>query len=262
MLRTQQSGETMAASCGGLEHTGTKFMTRNASDFFNLDRALSSDSPGAVLKTASGRLGDTDQFAQFDTRKTLSLPILPQKFMRSGHSDTYGIDSKPIVSIPIVSDCSLGLNYHSRMANKKKTPPAWGGRLTDHLRENGLSVANLAKKMVNQKTGLERTPAALRHWMNGHRQVNVQEFIELCLHAGADPAYILFGRPLMIEDVDSKVGDLLNALKSYEKLAPSTALRVTEKAPRANRPKSTARAATQLGKRGHAKVPATKAQKS
>lgn len=102
------------------------------------------------------------------------------------------------------------------MSKRKITAPAWGVRLRDHLTENGETLANLAKKMRNPKTGDERVDVTLRSWVNGNRQINLSEFIELCLQARADPAFILFGRPLMREDVNDHLNALVHSLGSAD----------------------------------------------
>lgn len=145
-------------------------------------------------------------------------PVFPQKLVRFEHNDTYGIDQTAPKSIPIVSDGTNGRDYHAAMAPHKRAKPAWAGRLRDHLEENGQTLANLAQKIHNPKTGDERAEVTLRSWLNGNRQINLTEFLELCLQAAADPAYILFGRPLMREDVT----DQLNALvKTFGAADPS-----------------------------------------
>lgn len=94
--------------------------------------------------------------------------------------------------------------------------PAWGVRLRDHLTENGETLANLAKKMRNPKTGDERVDVTLRSWLNGNREINLSEFLELCIQAGADPAFILFARPLMREDVNDHLNALVHSLGSAD----------------------------------------------
>lgn len=123
--------------------------------------------------------------------------------------------------------------------------PAWGVRLRDHLTENGETLANLAKKMHNPKTGDERVDVTLRSWLNGNRQINLSEFLELCIQAGADPAFILFGRPLMREDVNDHLNALVHSLGSADPSAHDAYRKQVQqaKAPSKGKPRSATKAA-------------------
>lgn len=129
------------------------------------------------------------------------------------------------------------------MAKKKVVKPVWGGRLREHLKNNGETLANLAKKMRNPETGDERVDVTLRSWLNGNRKINLSEFLELCIQAGADPAFILFGRPLMREDVNDHLNALVHSLGSADPTAHDAYRKQAKeaKAPTKSKPRSTAK---------------------
>lgn len=68
---------------------------------------------------------------------------------------------------------------------KRSTPLGWGPRFRRKAREKHLNLAELAERM-----GLSE--AALRHWTNGTREINLTDFLTLCDKADLDPAVILF----------------------------------------------------------------------
>jgi len=58
--------------------------------------------------------------------------------------------------------------------------------------------------------------STLRSWTNGNRQVNLADFMTLCVKAGADPALILFGRPLMRPELQKRVEALAQTMMEPE----------------------------------------------
>lgn len=87
----------------------------------------------------------------------------------------------------------------------------WGRRLRVHLKENGENLAKLAERMVDDD-GKQMAESSLRSWTNGTRKVNLEDFFELCTQAKADPVQILFGRPLMGDQLKSQIGALASSI--------------------------------------------------
>lgn len=78
----------------------------------------------------------------------------------------------------------------------------WGKRFREHAYDNGHSLESLADT-------LERSAASLRHWTNGHREINLSEFFKLCEAAGVDPALVLFGAAPMNEETRKRIGNAI-----------------------------------------------------
>ena len=117
----------------------------------------------------------------------------------------------------------------------------WPARLKRHLKDSGQTLANLAGKVIDPKTKRPRSEAALRHWMNGTRLVNLNEFIELCRQARADPAFILFGRQLVDKDVAENLDALVKSLVGSD--MPTRVINERASATKqGRRPKATAKA--------------------
>ena len=87
------------------------------------------------------------------------------------------------------------------MANNVEAWKFWGRRLRNHLRESDSNLAELAEKM-------DKVESTLRSWTNGTRQINLSDFFEACQKAGADPAVMLFGHPIMSESLKKQLGNL------------------------------------------------------
>lgn len=104
-------------------------------------------------------------------------------------------------SIPHVSDYTSRRSYDRQMPATNDSWKAWGKRLRVHLKESDSSLAKLAEKM-------DLSEPTLRSWTNGNREINLSDFFLACRHAKADPAQILFGQPLMSDDVKKKIGAL------------------------------------------------------
>lgn len=77
----------------------------------------------------------------------------------------------------------------------------WGRRLKTHLKEKGENLASLAEKMTLSE-------ATLRSWTNGTRRINLVDFMNACRLAKADPAQILFGKPVLSDDLKKQLGEL------------------------------------------------------
>lgn len=80
------------------------------------------------------------------------------------------------------------LNYHPQMGRKgtKVSPPFWAARFDAMRKDNGVDIEKLSGL-------LGKTPAGVRHWLNGHRQITLQQFLDLCGYARVDPVNVLFG---------------------------------------------------------------------
>lgn len=208
---TLNEGEKKAASCRNLEHFGAELLPWNAQGLLNLHRALGRDRSVPVFETPCRGLRNAQQFAHSFARKAPLLPVFAQKFVRFTHSDTYGIEVSCRKSIPIVSDWPAACRYHLHMKPHDDLWKSWPYRLKVHLKKNDLNLAKLAEKMLDDE-GKALAESTLRSWTNGHRSVNLSDFFELCFQAGADPVQILFGRPLMSDDVKNRIGALAHTV--------------------------------------------------
>lgn len=89
----------------------------------------------------------------------------------------------------------------------------WPTRFKSHLREFKQKHADISKK-------LEISEGALRHWLNGTRKINLEDFFRLCDAANADPVLILFGpMPSMTEDMKRRLGDAVVKVIESDTLA-------------------------------------------
>lgn len=89
-------------------------------------------------------------------------------------------------SILHVSDSGSRTAYAFEMARERdRTTNKWGTRFRQAAFRKGWTLAKLAEK-------LEMSESGLRSWTNGHRQINLSEYINLCDTAELDPAVILF----------------------------------------------------------------------
>lgn len=71
---------------------------------------------------------------------------------------------------------------------------SWGRRFKNAIRENGGSVVKCAE-------ALEMSESGVRHWLNGTREINLNDFFRLCAAGGVDPCLVLFGAPLMNQEL-------------------------------------------------------------
>lgn len=123
------------------------------------------------------------------------------------------------MSIPLVSYCGASNHYHSAM-NKDLHPwHGWGERLKTHLEQRDENLAKLSEKMTN-RDGDPMAESTLRSWTNGTRKINLVDFIRLCSAAQADPALILFGRPLVPKGAADHLSALVTSLRAAEPLIP------------------------------------------
>ena len=136
--------------------------------------------------------------------------VFPQKSMRFRHNDTYGIAPKSQKSIPDVSNRLRHLGYDWAMEKRDDSWKSWGLRLRNHLKEHKSSLAKLADKMLDED-GEPIAESTLRSWTNGNRKINLEDFFHACKEAGANPAVILFGRPIMSDAMRKEIGDLVVA---------------------------------------------------
>lgn len=97
----------------------------------------------------------------------------------------------------------------------------WGRRLRVHLSERGENLGKLAERMIDPDSGRVRAESTLRSWTNRNREINLSEFFELCKQAKADPAQILFGQPIMSEEVRKQIGALASSVTEADSAANS-----------------------------------------
>lgn len=86
------------------------------------------------------------------------------------------------LSIPIASDAPGHGVYPSPVP--KKTVMGWGPRFRYAIKSRGLTVADVAEK-------IGRAESSVRSWLNGNREINLSEFVELCASARLEPAAVL-----------------------------------------------------------------------
>lgn len=55
---------------------------------------------------------------------------------------------------------------------------------------------------------MELTEGALRHWENGNRNINLEDFFKLCEIAEVDPCQILFGAPMLSPELRESLNEL------------------------------------------------------
>jgi transcriptional regulator with XRE-family HTH domain len=63
----------------------------------------------------------------------------------------------------------------------------WRERFREHLRGKEVTQEQVAER-------LDITQGAVAHWLSGRREINLSDFIRLCVAADADPKFILFGQ--------------------------------------------------------------------
>lgn len=127
----------------------------------------------------------------------MSLAVGPDPFVRL--HDTYSIGLHARKSILQVSDIRKRAPYHVWMT--KKAWESWGRRFKEMAKDNGHTLASLAET-------LELTEAALRHWTNGTREINLSDFFALCEAAKVDPSQALFGAITMDPETQRQLGEI------------------------------------------------------
>jgi transcriptional regulator with XRE-family HTH domain len=106
----------------------------------------------------------------------------------------------PPLSIHIASDAHARRVYPRLMP--KRTVLGWGPRFRYALKAKGLTVADVAEK-------IGRAESSVRSWLNGNREINLSEFIELCASARLEPAAVLSD--------DSEGHDFINIALAWRK---------------------------------------------
>lgn len=153
---------------------------------FDFYGALGRDLPSAVLHAAQCGLGDAELFRESLTRKAAFQAKSAENSVRLSHSDTYRIGYQRRLQYPMYRTRTGVETYDDRMNKKpeKSELPAWGAALRDHVRTVRGSWTKIAGVMG-------RSEAAIRHWCNGTREINLSEYLQLCAVAGADPGTLL-----------------------------------------------------------------------
>jgi transcriptional regulator with XRE-family HTH domain len=93
--------------------------------------------------------------------------------------------------------------YAGRVKNHYKTPLNWGAKFRQAIKLKHLNLAKVAEKLSVHE-------ATVRSWTNGHRDINLSDFLKLCTAAKVDPWPILFA------DVDEKALALLEAWRQAD----------------------------------------------
>ena len=96
------------------------------------------------------------------------------------------------------SERGLRKPYIGSVKNHYKTPLNWGVRFRQAIKIHGLNLAKVAER-------LDVHEATVRSWTNGHRDINLSDFLKLCTAAKVEPWPILF------PNIDIKALALLEA---------------------------------------------------
>lgn len=78
----------------------------------------------------------------------------------------------------------------------------WGTRYREMAKESGKTPEAVGAAMQPP-----RAESTIRSWTNGTRQINLTEFFELCRAAELDPAMVLFGGPVMTEELRKSLSE-------------------------------------------------------
>lgn len=89
-------------------------------------------------------------------------------------------------SSPYVSAQLHPVVYPLGVTSPYKTVNNWGARFRQAIKLKGLNLAKVSELMKVHE-------ATVRSWTNGHRSINLSEFIELCNAAKVEPRDVLFG---------------------------------------------------------------------
>lgn len=154
----------------------------------------------AVLDASQRGFGNPERLCKLSRRDLVGSAVRPNAFVR--FHDTYRIGLGRGLSILPVSHAPAGPFYDARMVGDWKT---WGRRFKELAKENGHTLVSLSEQM-------ELTDAALRHWTNGTREINLSTFFRLCELAQVDPAQVLFGAPIMSTEIRQGLSDLAKSV--------------------------------------------------
>lgn len=108
-------------------------------------------------------------------------------------------------SIPSVSIGAVPNTYYLKMVKSKM--PEWGARFDAMRRE---ATPKVRMKAVAEAMG--RKPAGVRHWINGTKQISLQQFLDLCAAAKFDPVRVLFGAGYITEEIRERISGLSKAV--------------------------------------------------
>lgn len=89
---------------------------------------------------------------------------------------------------------------------------SWGRRFRNALKEKGTSLGKCAADMGQAES-------TLRSWTNGTRQINLGDFFRLCYTADLDPCLILFGAPLMSQELRESINEATATLLKADPLS-------------------------------------------
>lgn len=101
----------------------------------------------------------------------------------------------------------------------------WGTRFKELAKkaDPGFSLARLSDTLVSleeqkklgsreRKGGRQWGESGLRHWTNGTRPINLEDFFIICKVAGVDPALVLFNAPVMTEALKDKLSETVRTV--------------------------------------------------
>lgn len=89
----------------------------------------------------------------------------------------------------------------------------WRSRFKAHVKRSKIGWESVASK-------LNLTTGAVRHRLNTTRNVKLDAFFRMCAAANADPAMILFGRPLMTEEKSKELHEFVAKWVGAQQIAP------------------------------------------
>lgn len=87
---------------------------------------------------------------------------------------------------------------------KKRAPavkPFWADNFRALLDEKEKTIPQVAEHF-----GL--TPAAVGHWLNGHRKILLEQFLEMCRFCELDPVTVLYGAGYVPQELRERIEGL------------------------------------------------------
>lgn len=99
-------------------------------------------------------------------------------------------------SISCVSRLYRVVDYPLQMGE-----PEWGKRFRHEIKAVGRSV-----KMLSADLGV--TTGAIYHWLNGHNEITLNQFLLLCAKGRVDPGRVLFGSGYIPQDIKEQITGL------------------------------------------------------
>lgn len=126
--------------------------------------------------------------------------------------DTYRIALVQRLSTHTVSDAWRAPPYYRRMPYRDVWK-GWPARFKAHYRKHHMRASDVAEKLAI-------TEAALRHRLNGTRQVDLAEFFAMCAAVEANPLEILFGGLPLSDEQMASLGQAMHSLLWHRDVEP------------------------------------------